>query len=67
MYEARGEEMSQVEVWLHLLLPRSITVDSAKSGVPLTTTLARREGTQLRKLTAHGTALSNQCPISVDS
>ncbi len=67
MYEARGEEMSQIEVWSHPLFSGSVTVDPAKSGVPLVTVLACREDTQLRKLTAHNTALSNQCTISVDS
>jgi hypothetical protein len=59
--------MLQIEVWLHPLFSRSITVDPAKSGVPLVTALACREDTQLQKLTAHGTALSNQRTISVDS
>ncbi len=59
--------MSQIEVWLHPLVSGSVTVDPAKSGVPLVTALACREDMQLRKLMAHGTALSNQCTISVDS
>ena len=59
--------MSQIEVWLHPLFSGSVTVDPAKSDVPLVTALACREDTQLRKPTAHGTALSNQRTISVDS
>ncbi len=59
--------MLQIEVWLHPLFSGSITVDPAKSGVPLITALACWEDTQSRKFTTHGTALSNQRTISVDS
>jgi hypothetical protein len=66
-YMKHAEKKSQIEVWLHPLFSGSVTVDPAKSGVPLVTALACWEDTQSRKLMAHGTALSNQCTISVDS